>query len=177
MTSRSGSKARINGQHFEELIERACLRYKVLGRAFIEKTPEPMKPLRPPNRTGQFLACYTKQAQPDYKGTIKGGQSIVFEAKHTDGQRIEQSRVTDEQAAALTRHASLGALCFVLVSFGFKNFYVVPWDVWAGMPEKFGKVSVNENDLLSYLAPGGIMHFLDIPLTKEIHVRIKENEL
>ncbi len=33
-----------------------------------------MKPLRAPNQLGQFLACYTKAAQPDYKGTLKGGR-------------------------------------------------------------------------------------------------------
>lgn len=155
-----GLKARNNGETFERMIERACLRYKALGLAYIEKTPEPMKPLNKANQRGQFLACYTKQAQPDYKGTLKGGQSIVFEAKHTDNNRIEQKRVTEEQAAALTRHESLGAVCFVLVSFRFENFYCVPWSVWAEMPQHFGKVSVNENDLLPYIA-SGIMTFLD----------------
>lgn len=160
--TRSGNKARINGQHFEELIEKACLRYKVLGKAFIEKTPEPMRPLRGANPQGQFLACYTKQAQPDYKGTLKGGQSVVFEAKHTDSISIAQNRVTGEQAAALSRHQSLGAKCFVLVSFRFENFYAVPWSIWADMPGAFGKVSANENDLLPYMCPRGIMGFLDV---------------
>lgn len=155
-----GLKARNNGQQFESLIEKACLRYKALGKAFIEKTPEPMKPLHQANHRGQFLACFVKQAQPDYKGTLKGGRSVVFEAKHTDDLRIDQRRVTEEQAAALSRHEKLGAVAFVLVSFRFENFYCVPWSVWANMQQHFGKVSVNENDLLPYIAPG-IMSFLD----------------
>ena len=163
-----GLKARNNGQQFESLIEKALLRYKVLNKAFIEKTPEPMKPLQKPNPKGQFLACYVKHAQPDYKGTLKGGCSVVFEAKHTDDLRIDQRRVTEEQAIALSRHEKLGAIAFVLVSFRFENFYCVPWNVWANMQQHFGKVSVNENDLLPYLAPG-IMTFLDkaIDLNKE----------
>jgi recombination protein U len=159
----AGAKARNNGQQFESLIERACLRYMALKIAYIEKTPEPMKPLSKANQYGQFAACYVKHAQPDYKGTLKGGRAVVFEAKHTDGQRIEQNRVTPEQAAALNRHESMGALCFVLVSFSFENFYAVPWKVWRDMAGQFGKVSANEKDLLPYLAPG-IMTFLDKPL-------------
>ena len=160
----AGAKARTNGQQFEELIDRALLRYRTLKIAYIEKTPEPMKPLSKPNQYGQFKACYEKHAQPDYKGTLKGGRAVVFEAKHTDGQRIEQNRVTTEQAAALNRHENMGALCFILVSFRFENFYAVPWKVWRDMGQKFGKVSANEKDLLPYLAPG-IMAFLEGPLS------------
>lgn len=155
-----GLKARNNGQQFESLIEKACLRYKVLGKAYIEKTPEPMKPLQKANPKGQFLACFVKHAQPDYKGTLKGGRAVVFEAKHTDDLRIDQRRVTDEQALALSNHEKLGALAFVLVSFRFENFYCVPWNVWADMQKHFAKSSVNEQDLLPYLAPG-VMSFLE----------------
>ena len=78
--------------------------------AKIEKTPEPMKPLGAKNRKGQFLACYTKQAQPDYGGTLNGGRSIYFEAKHTDDERIEQRRLTQEQQDDLEAHHKLGAI-------------------------------------------------------------------
>ena len=146
-----GSKARINGHYFEQLIDRECRIYAEAGAAKIEKTPEPMKPLRPPNRMGQFWACYTKQAQPDYKGTMRGGKAVIFEAKHTDAPRIEQSRVTEEQLAALLEHEKLGAECFILVSFGFKRFYRVPVRNWQQMKNIYGKVSVNEKDLEPFL--------------------------
>lgn len=146
-----GSKARVNGQCFERLIDQACRFYAEAGAAKIEKTPEPMKPLRPPNRMGQFLACYTKQAQPDYKGTLRGGRAVIFEAKHTDATRIEQNRVTEEQLAALLEHEKLGAACFILVSFGFKNFYRVPVEHWQQMKRIYDKVSVNEKDLAPFL--------------------------
>lgn len=155
-----GRHARINGQNFERLIDMACQRYKEDGKAWIEKTPEPMKPLGKQNGRGQFLACYTKQAQPDYKGTLRGGRAVVFEAKHTDADRIERSRVTDEQMEALRAHYALGAACFVLISFHFDRFYRVPFYVWEDMKAAFGKVSVNEKDLAPYLIRGGIMNFL-----------------
>ena len=85
-----GKQARVAGGYFENIISASCDYYLSRGLAKIEKTPEPMKPLGAKNRKGQFLACYTKQAQPDYGGTLKGGRSIYFEAKHTDDERIEQ---------------------------------------------------------------------------------------
>lgn len=169
----AGRKARNNGSEFESLIDRALLRYKALRIAYIEKTPEPMRPLSRPDARGHFTAIYTKSAQPDYKGTLKGGRSIVFEAKHTEAPRIEKDRVSEEQAEALSRHERLGAICFVLVSFRFENFYAVPWEVWKNIEQKFGKKSLNENDLLPYTVPG-IMSFLDNVLTREI---IKETGL
>ena len=82
-----GKQARVAGGYFENIISASCDYYLSRGLAKIEKTPEPMKPLGAKNRKGQFLACYTKQAQPDYGGTLKGGRSIYFEAKHTDDER------------------------------------------------------------------------------------------
>ena len=155
-----GRHARINGQNFERLIDVACQLYKEDGVAWIEKTPEPMKPLGKQNGRGQFLACYTKQAQPDYKGTLRGGRAVVFEAKHTDAERIERSRVTEEQMEALRAHESLGAFCFVLVSFRFEKFYRVPFHAWDDMKAKYGKVSVNEKDLAPFRICGGIYNFL-----------------
>ena len=61
-----GKQARVAGGYFENIISASCDYYLSRGLAKIEKTPEPMKPLGANNRKGQFLACYTKQAQPDY---------------------------------------------------------------------------------------------------------------
>lgn len=157
---RGGAIARANGALFEQLIDRACLAYADGDAALIQKTPEPMKPLRPPNRLGQFLACYTKRAQPDYKGTMRGGKTVVFEAKHTDSTRIERSRVTEEQLQQLLQYDRLGAACFVLVSFKFDRYYRVPVLEWDGMELIYGKKSVNEKDLAPFLLKGGVFGFL-----------------
>lgn len=159
MSRIGGAKAHRNGEALEALIERACERYARTGVAFIEKTPEPMRPIRP-LKGGQFVACFTKSAQPDFKGTLCGGRSICFEAKHASADRIEQARVTPEQAEALDKHEKLGALCFVLVSLRFERFYIVPWAVWRDMPGTFGKVSANAEDLEPYRIPT-ILDFLE----------------
>ena len=72
----AGRRSRAAGEIWEEMIEAACRHYRLTEAAEITKTPEPMKPLGRPNGRGQFLACYTKQAQPDYKGTLKAGAPL-----------------------------------------------------------------------------------------------------
>lgn len=148
--SRKGLLSRRAGEHFEQMIEASLIWYEQKGVACVEKTPEPMKPLRPPNKQGQFLACYVKAAQPDFKGTITGGRSVVFEAKHTDGDRIEYSRLSDEQAEKLNTHHKLGAAAFVLVSFGLQDFYRIPWEVWRNMKEIYGRKHIKQPELEKY---------------------------
>lgn len=158
-----GQQARVAGEHFENLLSGSCNWYAMKGLAKIEKTPEPMKPLRAPNRNGQFLACYTKQAQPDYKGTIRGGRTIIFEAKHTDDDRIERRRLTQEQLDELEAHHNLGAFCFVVVSFSLQRFYRIPWTVWRDMKELYGRQYVREDEIAAFRIPavGGTIKLLD----------------
>ena len=93
-----GKQNRAAGALFEQMIDAACRYYRQAGIAEIEKTPEAMKPLGHQNGKGQFLACYVKKAQPDFKGTLKGGCSIVFEAKITSADKIQQSVVLEQPA-------------------------------------------------------------------------------
>lgn len=144
-----GRRSRAAGEHFENLISSSLAWYESMGVAFIEKTPEPMRPLRKPNRQGQFLACYTKQGQPDFKGTLTGGRSVVFEAKHTDSDRITYDRLTEEQVEALARHHKLGAATFVLVSFGLQDFYRIPWETFRDMKEIYGRKYIRQDELES----------------------------
>lgn len=158
-----GKQSRIAGEHFENMISAACSYYKDRGLAHIEKTPEPMKPLRAPNRQGQFLACFTKAAQPDYKGTLKGGRAVVFEAKHTDDEKIERRRLTQEQLDGLEAHHRLGALAFVLVSIGLTDFYRVPWTTWRDMADIYGRQYIKHNELEPFEVPAiaGYIKLLD----------------
>lgn len=148
--SQKGLQSKRAGEHFENMIAASLLWYKDKGVAFVEKTPEPMRPLRPPNRQGQFLACYTKAGQPDFKGTLTGGRSVVFEAKHTDSDRIEYSRLTDEQVEKLNTHHKLGAAAFVLVSFGLQDFYRIPWEIWRDMKAIYGRKHIKQPELEPY---------------------------
>ena len=158
-----GLQSRRAGEHFEDMISASLEWYGGKGLACVEKTPEPMKPLRAPNRQGQFLACYVKAGQPDFKGTLTGGRSVVFEAKHTDSDRIEYSRLTDEQIDKLSTHHALGAAAFVLVSFGLQDFYRIPWPVWRDMKELFGRKHMKQAECEPYRVPcvAGIIKLLE----------------
>lgn len=157
-----GKQARLAGSYFEAMISGSCDYYLDRGLAKIEKTPEPMKPLGPKNYKGQFLACYTKQAQPDYKGTLKGGRAVVFEAKHTDDDRIEYNRLTKEQRDDLEHHHKLGAVAFVLVSMGLTECFRVPWPVWRDMAATYGRKYMTRDELKPYKVPvvAGFVKFL-----------------
>ena len=94
--SKKGSQAqrtqgmvnRAQGKLFEERIDAALAYYDRLGVASVEKTPEPMRPLKRLSE-GRFVAVFEKPAQPDYKGTLQGGRAVVFEAKHTTTGQME----------------------------------------------------------------------------------------
>ena len=134
------------GEHFELYIEKACAYYRQKGIAAIQKTPEPLRPLRALGN-GRFLAAFTHKAQPDFQGTLNGGQSIVFEAKHTDGEKMMQDRVTPEQLAELQNHHDRGAETFILLSFGLQDVYRVPLTDWTAMKDLFGHKFLTQADL------------------------------
>lgn len=149
-----GSISRATGEGFEAQIITACAYYRAHGIAEIDKTPEPIKVIsgRHQNASGcwSFEAVFTKQAQPDFQGTIDGGRSVVFEAKATDKDRILQSAVTHEQAYAMQSHAQKGALVFVLVCLRGRAVYRVPWEVWWRMKEHFGHKYMTAEELEPY---------------------------
>ena len=96
----------------------------------IEKTPEPMKVIKPEGN-GRFLACYTKKAQVDYKGTLKGGRTILIEAKFTSTDRLTQDRVLDIQASYMDQPPAASALAASsLPAFSTGEVYKIPWDDW-----------------------------------------------
>ena len=144
-----GKIARQKGQYFEQRLDGSFDYYRDRGYAVIEKTPEPMKVIKPEG-SGRFLACYTKKAQVDYKGTIKGGRTVMFEAKFTAADRMEQSRVLQSQQDYMDRHQALGARCFVIAGFSSGMVYCVPWDIWKTMKDHFGRKYVTEADLEKY---------------------------
>lgn len=147
------------GQMFERLIDQACLHYRVKGIAVIEKTPEPFR-VKKKNSDGTFTGWFTGNAQPDYKGTLAGGQAIVFEAKMTGKDRIKRSVITDHQAACLDAHQELGALtgvcCMIKRTAAF-----VPWNVWKNMRQIYGRQYILEKELINFQVPTpGYIDFL-----------------
>jgi len=149
-----GAVNKAQGQHFETLLESALADYANRGIAFIEKTPEPMRPTKRVGN-GKFVAHFEKQAQPDYKGVLMGGRAIVFEAKHTMSDRIEQSRITPEQWENLCKYYDMGAVCFVLVGFSMQQFFRIPWMLFQTMKEKWGRKYVKPEDLQEWTVKTG----------------------
>ncbi len=151
----TGMRNRAAGELFEKWISVSCEYYWKLGYACIEKTPEPMKPISPYGKrgTGQFVACYTKQAQPDFKGSLCDGSCIIFDAKHTDSDRIMQSAITKTQEEILDRYETMKAKCYVVISLKLKDFYRVPWSVWKQMKERFGHKYMSCTELEAYRVP------------------------
>lgn len=164
-----GSISHALGESFEAQILTACEYYRSVCHAEIDKTPEPIKVIsgRHQNASGcwSFEAVFTKQAQPDFQGTLCGGSSVVFEAKATDKDRILQSAVTEEQARALESHANMGALAFVLVCLRGRAVYRVMWEDWQNMKELFGHKYMTAVELEPYRVQlrQGVIRFLGDP--------------
>ena len=163
MKQYQGAVSRAQGKHFEEYIDLSLRYYEQRGEAVVEKTPEPMRPTKDLGN-GKFIAYYEKAAQPDYKGTLKGGRAVVFEAKYSHPAQMEQSRVTREQAARLDDHLSAGAMCFVVAGFGNGDVFRIPWEVWRDMKTHFGHKYATPEELEAYKVPlgrNGVLLLLD----------------
>jgi len=144
-----GRISKAKGKQFEHELDTAFEYYSQKGFACIEKTPEPMRVVKSLGN-GKFVAFFEKKAQPDYKGTLKGGRTVMFEAKYTDAEKMEQSRVNPDQADYLDKQQGLGARCYVLAGFGTGGVYCIPWSVWQDMKIIFGRKYVKETDLQKY---------------------------
>ena len=87
----------------------------------------------------------------------------MFEAKHTDTDRIEYNRLTDKQVEKLSTHHKLGAAAFVMVSFGLQDFYRIPWEVWRDMKDLFGHKHMKKSECEPYRVQyiAGVLKLLD----------------
>ena len=158
-----GKKSRAQGAFFEEIISAGCDYYRREGIADIEKTPEPMKPIKQISGK-KFIAVYTEEAQADYKGFLNGGHAVYFEAKSTETGEMKQVRVTKNQTARLNRAYEMGAIVFVLCSFGPGDYYRIPWRVWKSMKQFFGRNYFKAEEVQNFkvrIVPPGVLKFLD----------------
>lgn len=149
-----GRRNKAAGDLFEKWIISACDYYFGEGIACIQKTPEPVRVLSHLDNKGRFMACFIKQAQPDFKGCLMDGSCIIFDVKHTENDRINQSVVTTEQEEILDKYEKMGARCFIIVSLGMQDFYRIPWNIWKNMKEMFGhKYMAKDTELIPYKVP------------------------
>lgn len=144
-----GRNSKKSGETFERWISTACKFYLNKGLAHIEKTPEPFH-ITGKDMNGVVRGYYEKKGQPDYKGILCDGTGIMFEAKHTDSDRIKQSVITETQWESLDIYEKFGAHCYVMVSLGLESFFRVPWSAWKNMKELFGHKYMNMTELEAY---------------------------
>lgn len=153
------------GENFEIQVEKICKLYEMKKLAKIEKTPEPMKILKH-IEDGRFESVFTKAAQPDFKGTIKGGKTVVFDAKYTEADRIRYQALSDFQRETLLEYKELGALAFILVGFSDGSIYRIDIETWEGMGENLGRKYIKQEELnnmcLEARKINGVIDFLRI---------------
>ena len=136
------------GHLFEEQIKKGCRYYSAIGAAEIDKTPEPFR-VHSKSKNGMFTGRFTANAQPDFKGTLKGGRAIVFESKYTTTDKLHQNVLTAEQFDVLERYDRLGAVAGVCA--GIKDkCYFIPWNVFRDMKHTFGRKYVTQQDIKQY---------------------------
>lgn len=158
------------GHFFEGYIKAACEQYSTIGRAKVEKTPEPFRVLEK-FANGIFKGRFIARADPDFQGTLAGGRSIVFEAKFTTTDRMKRDVLTQPQQDALEDHARMGAVAAVCAGIG-DRFFFVPWAVWRDMKQHFGRKYVTAADLEPWRVRfNGSVLFLD-----HVHERSGSNE-
>ncbi len=168
------------GKNFEEQIEAIAEIYKFDKMAIVEKTPEPMKILKH-IENGRFETVFLKSAQPDFKGTIKGGRTVVFDAKFTESTAISYQALSDHQREVLMQYDELGAMAFVLVGFADGNMYKIDIKTWRNMKEIFGhkhikQQEMEEHQLKAQHAPNGMIDFLGMYPKKSKEGKYGENE-
>ncbi len=117
---------------------------------------------------GKFEAVFDKTAQPDFKGVIKGGRTVMFDAKFTTSDRITYQVLSDYQRKALLEYCKLGAIAFVLVGFSDGKIYKIDINEWANMKQVFGRYHIKQTELdelseKSLVEPkNGIADFLNL---------------
>ena len=127
---------------------------------------------------GQFLSRFEKMAQPDFKGTLCDGTTILVDAKHTETEVLRRHAVTSEQEKCFERYIKMGAHCFVVANIKFRDYYRIPWQTFRDMKKLYGRLYMDRDDLEKYRVhySGGYLHFLDGIDLRESEVRNGSNK-
>lgn len=136
------------GRAFENLLVKGCQHYEQRGRAVISKVYEPYRCTKKLTG-GRFIGQWIGRAEPDFKGVLRGGRAIAFEAKSTRKEHINRDALTKEQMKWLMAQAEMGALAFVCADI-CGRFFALPWYMWHDMHSIFGKKSLTQDDIAQY---------------------------
>lgn len=154
------------GRIFENLIKKGCQYYALHKKAVINKVNEPYICTKVLDG-GSFVGRFTGRAEPDFKGVLKGGRAIAFEAKSTQKPSIQRSILTSEQMQWLEEQKDMGALTYVCVSLQDK-FFMVPWQRWRDMKLHYGRNYLTAADIPEFeVIFDGSVRFLEYVTVKE----------
>lgn len=113
------------GQRWEDRLDAWHASYRRSGRAYVVRTPPPVKLLSAVER-GRFTACFSSAGPPDYSAIVDG-RALVFDAKRTAKARLSFSAVADHQAQHLDEAELAGGLPWLAVSSGETGAWCVWW--------------------------------------------------
>lgn len=118
------------GAALEEFVKFANSRYRRECLAHIEKQNTEFIPLR--DRNGKLVSCKVEEkATFDFLGRYKH-YPIAIEAKNSNDNTIRWDRVEDNQARDMDDFCKEpGTIGIVLVGFGLRSFYAIPWVFWS----------------------------------------------
>lgn len=147
------------GMSFEGLINQANEFYRQNHFALITKVPTEFIPIR---RGGQIVSAkVVHKSVVDYVGVFNGAP-IAVEAKSTKQKRLSYDEVHLHQEKFLDDWIDNGGTAFILLSFGLKDFFFVPWEYWKISLSVWRRHKENKNlrdvywgkytDLLNYKA-------------------------
>lgn len=92
--SQKGLQSKRAGEHFENMITASLNWYCDKGVAFVEKTPEPMKPLRKPDRQGGSLLATPKPGSRTSRERSPAAGPWYLRQNTPTADKIDQSRLT-----------------------------------------------------------------------------------
>ena len=111
------------------MIDLFGVRYAATGKAYLIKSPTPIKHLRSLAK-GQFVACYAAKGQPDYL-LLAQGRAFLFDAKEFRGNRFPFSSLHVHQFNALCRWEECGGTsALILFASDLRAYFVIPLEAF-----------------------------------------------
>ena len=127
---RAGKAATAAGAALEKALDTHHVTAQLLGLAEVRRVSPHVKNLGPGKVPGSFVGVYDSAGGCDRRGTLRGGRSLLVEAKSTAAGNLAWSEFTPAELADLGAAHRLGALC--LVAWERRDLgalFVVPWEL------------------------------------------------
>lgn len=156
-TAHEYDRSRANrGKPFEDLLLFIHESYQQKGRAVVHKVPTEFIPLR--DHTGSVCGVKVERKScVDYLGRY-GATAVAVEAKHTEDTRIRWDRVEDHQADFMDDFCiQPQAVGIVLVSFGLRRFFAVPWAAWRAGRQAWSAAAPRTRPTPTQVDSGGLL--------------------